>query len=56
MTLKEFLEDYATDETKAVGEALIEKEIENIGKEKVKEIVRERLKKIEQDNKRDFYF
>ena len=56
MTLKEFLEDYATEETKAVGEALIEKEIENIGKEKVKEIVRERLKKIEQDNKRDFYF
>ena len=55
MTLKEFLEDYASPETKQVGEKLIEKEIDNIGKDKVKQIVRERLKKIEQGD-RDFRF
>ena len=55
MTLKEFLEDYASPETKEIGEKLIQKEIENIGKEKVKEIVRERLTKIENGN-RDFRF
>lgn len=55
MTLKEFLEDYASPETKQVGEKLIEKEIENIGKDKVKQIVHERLKKIEQGD-RDFRF
>ena len=55
MTLKEFLEDYASPETKAVGEKLIEKEIENIGKDKVKQIVRERLTKIENGD-RDFRF
>lgn len=55
MTLKEFLEDYASPETKAVGEKLIEKEIENIGKDKVKQIVRKRLTKIENGD-RDFRF
>lgn len=55
MTLKEFLEDYASPETKEIGEKLIEKEIDNIGKDKVKEIVRERLKKIESGD-RDFRF
>ena len=46
MTLKEYLEDYARPETKAVGDALILKEIENIPKEKVRQIVIERLEKI----------
>lgn len=55
MTLKEFLMDYASDGTKKIGEELIEKEIDNIGKEKVKEIVRERLEKIENGD-RDFRF
>lgn len=55
MTLKEYLMDYASDKTKEIGEKLIEKEIENIGKEKVKEIVRERLQKIE-NGERDFRF
>ena len=55
MTLKEFLEDYASPETKRVGEELIQKEIHNIGKDKVKDIVRERLTKIEQGS-RDFRF
>lgn len=55
MTLKEFLMDYASEDTRKKGEALIEKEIDNIGKEKVKEIVRERLVKIE-NSERDFRF
>ena len=55
MTLKEFLMDYASEDTRNKGEALIEKEIENIGSEKVKEIVRERLVKIE-NGERDFRF
>lgn len=55
MTLKEYLEDYAADDTKAVGEALIQKEIANIPKEKVREIVVRNLKEIEQ-GQRDFRF
>ncbi len=55
MTLKEFLMDYASGDTKKIGEALIEKEIENITSDKVKNIVRERLLKIENGD-RDFRF
>lgn len=55
MTLKEFLMDYAGEDTSRKGEALIEKEIENIGSDKVKQIVRERLVKIE-NGERDFRF
>ena len=55
MTLKEFLMDYASADTRAKGEALIEKEIDSIGSEKVKDIVRERLVKIE-NGERDFRF
>lgn len=55
MTLKEFLMDYASEDTKRTGDALIEKEIGNIGSERVKQIVRERLVKIE-NGERDFRF
>lgn len=55
MTLKEYLEDYASPRTKAVGEALIHKEIGNIPKEKVREIVKENLVKIA-NGSRDFRF
>lgn len=55
MTLKEYLEDYASEDTKKVGEQLIQKEIHNIPKEKVKDIVLERLDKIE-NGQRDFRF
>lgn len=47
--------DYASEDTRKKGEALIEKEIDNIGSEKVKQIVRERLVKIE-NGERDFRF
>ena len=55
MTLKEFLIDYASPETKALGEKMIEKELNNIPKEKVREICRQNLVKIEQGI-RDFRF
>ncbi len=55
MTLKEYLEDYASDETKAVGEKIIQKELQTIKDEKIKNIVIENLKKIEQGG-RDFKF
>ena len=55
MTLKEYLIDYASEETKKIGEQLIEKELHNIPKEKGKEICEENLKMIE-DGKRDVRF
>lgn len=56
MTLKEYLTDYASKRTKEVGDRLIEKEIENIPSEKVRRIVIENLRAIEEDNRRDFRF
>lgn len=55
MTLKEYLEDYASDNTKLSGERLIEREVKKIPKDKVREIVKERLVKIA-DGERDFRF
>lgn len=55
MTLKEYLMDYAAPETKAIGEKLIQAELQNIPKEKVKEICKDHLEKIEQGI-RDFRF
>ena len=55
MTLKEFLEDYASEDTKRLGEEVIEREIGTIPREKVQEIVRERLVKIA-EGERDFRF
>lgn len=55
MTLKEYLMDYASDETRAVGEKLISAELNNIPNEKVRGIVMERLKLIE-TGQRDFRF
>ena len=55
MTLKEYLEDYASPETKAKGEAMIAKRIEMIPNEKVKEIVKEHMEDMNQ-GRRDFRF
>lgn len=55
MTLKEYLMDYGKPETKTIGEALIRKELNNIPKERVREIARDHLIKIEQ-GVRDFRF
>lgn len=55
MTLKEYLMDYASEDTKAIGEKLIEAELKNIPKDKVREICKENLEKIEKGI-RDFRF
>ncbi|MFA7637490.1 MAG: [FeFe] hydrogenase H-cluster radical SAM maturase HydG, partial [Monoglobales bacterium] len=55
MTLKEFLMDYASEDTKKLGNELILKEINNIPNEKVRDIAVKRLKLIE-NNVRDFRF
>ncbi|MGN0963549.1 MAG: [FeFe] hydrogenase H-cluster radical SAM maturase HydG [Clostridia bacterium] len=55
MTLKEYLVDYASPETRKIGEALIEKELLRIPREKTREIAARNLKEIE-NGKRDFRF
>ncbi len=55
MTLKEYLVDYAQEETRKIGDALIAKELEKIPNEKVKAICRENIEKIQQGI-RDFRF
>ena len=55
MTLQEYLCDYASPKTKQVGKDLIAKQLESIPKDKVKDIVVERLQKIA-DGERDFRF
>ncbi|MCH5199562.1 MAG: [FeFe] hydrogenase H-cluster radical SAM maturase HydG [Oscillospiraceae bacterium] len=56
MTLKEYLVDYASPETRKIGEELIQKELDNIPKEKVRQIARDYLTEIEKNGKRDFRF
>jgi 2-iminoacetate synthase len=53
MTLKEYLMDYAEEETCEAGEKLIEKEIGAIPKDRVRDLVRKNLANI-QNGQRDF--
>ena len=55
MTLKEYLEDYASPDTKAKGEALIAREVPNIPNPKAREVALEHLTDIT-GGKRDFRF
>ena len=55
MTLKEYLEDYASDDTKQKGDKLIKEELKKLPSEKVRAIVEEKLAKIE-EGERDFRF
>lgn len=55
MTLKEYLVDYASPKTRAMGEELIQKELLRIPRERTREIAAERLGKIE-NGERDFRF
>ena len=55
MTLKEYLMDYASADTKEKGEKVIAEELNRIPNEKVKNIASENLKNIEA-GKRDFRF
>ncbi|NLV22217.1 MAG: [FeFe] hydrogenase H-cluster radical SAM maturase HydG [Syntrophomonadaceae bacterium] len=55
MTLKEYIEDYAAEETKRTGEKLIAAEINNVPHDKVRAIALKNLQAIEQ-GQRDFRF
>lgn len=55
MTLREYLDDYADEETKAKGMKLIEKELAKIPNEKVRKIAENNIISID-EGKRDFRF
>ncbi len=56
MTLTEYLVDYAGEETKKIGYALVQKELENIPRETNRQIAAEHIKEIKNSNRRDFRF
>ena len=56
MTLAEYLEDYASPETKKTGYEMIEKELQNIPRESVRKIAEENIQAIRSSNRRDFRF
>ena len=55
MTLKEYLEDYASEDTNLKGEAVIAAEVEEIPNEAARQVAKERLVKIG-NGERDFRF
>ena len=56
MTLAEYLEDYASPETKKLGYEMIQRELARIPKEKVRAIAQEHIQDIRSSNRRDFRF
>lgn len=56
MTLTEYLIDYATPETQKVGFEMIERELNKIPHERVREIARDNIEAIKSSNRRDFRF
>ena len=55
MTLQEYLEDYASDATRTLGNEVIAKELKTIPRENVRKIAAERIEKI-RSGERDFRF
>lgn len=56
MTLTEFLQDYASEETRKVGYEMIKRELEKVPNEKVKSIAKQNIEDIKNSNRRDFRF
>jgi len=56
MTLEEYLADYASPETKAVGERLIAEELAKLPEGDTKDMVLKRLKSIKESGDHDLYF
>ncbi|RKY44944.1 MAG: [FeFe] hydrogenase H-cluster radical SAM maturase HydG, partial [Candidatus Neomarinimicrobiota bacterium] len=56
LTLMEYLVDYASEETREVGENLIKKELEKMDDDGIKKSLIERLDTIKTTNKRDLYY
>ncbi len=55
LTLQEYLEDYAADETKRIGEEMIRRQMKEIGNDRVRALTEERLE-MTRRGQRDFYF
>lgn len=55
MTLKEYLEDYASEDTKRIGQELVSKEILKVPDDKVRKKAMEYLNEMD-GGKRDFRF
>ena len=56
MTLTEYLEDYASPETKKLGYEMVERELQKVPNEKVRKIATENIEAIKSSNRRDFRF
>ena len=56
MTLTEYLEDYASPETKRIGYEMVERELGRIPRERVRATARENIEAIRNSNRRDFRF
>lgn len=56
MTLTEYLVDYASEETKAVGFPMVERELQNIPRKKTREICADHIEDIKNNTGRDFRF
>ena len=56
MTLSEYLEDYASAETKQVGYEMVKRELNNIPREKTRQICAKNIEDIKNSNRRDFRF
>ncbi|MBO6149213.1 MAG: [FeFe] hydrogenase H-cluster radical SAM maturase HydG [Lachnospiraceae bacterium] len=56
MTLSEYLEDYASEETKRRGYKMIEEELLRIPKAEVRRVAEENIREIRNSNRRDFRF
>ncbi len=56
MTLCEYLEDYASPETKELGYRLVEKEIEKVPNPKARAVAKNNIEEIRKNNRRDFRF
>ena len=56
MTLSEYLQDYASDETRTVGYEVVERELNRIPREKIREICAQNIQEIKASNRRDFRF
>ena len=56
MTLAEYLTDYASEETRETGKALVETELTTIPNERSRAIAAENIKEIYASNRRDFRF
>ena len=55
MTLQEYLEDYASGDTKRRGEAVIKREMEKVASDKIRAVAARNLEEIKH-GKRDFRF